>query len=212
MSERSKRREASELSTKTGNETELLVQASIMSARKEGKRELAVVLKETMESPTRFEDYCFETANHIQQKYDWLPMTPTVHKVLVHSKQIMENISLPAGYYGEDAAEARNKIYKSDRLSHARTTSRVDNFSDVFNRALDTSDPLISSLGINTRIQQRKRLNLPPEVIQLLKCEVSQSHTLYDDTSKSDETIDEEDQNEWENEEANIVLDSELFI
>ena len=53
MSERSKRREASELSTKTGNETELLVQASIMSARKEGKRELAVVLKETMESPTR---------------------------------------------------------------------------------------------------------------------------------------------------------------
>lgn len=48
-------------------------------------------------------------------------MTPTVHKVLVHSKQIMENISHHAGYCGEDAAEARNKIYKSDRLSHTRT-------------------------------------------------------------------------------------------
>lgn len=113
---------------------------------------------------------------------------------------------------GEDVPEERNKIYKLDRLSHARTTCRADNFPDVFNRALHTSDPLISSLGLNTRIQQRKRLNIPPEIIQLLKCEVSQSHILYDDTSKSNEIIDEDDESEWENEEANIVLDSELFI
>ena len=81
-------------------------------------------------------------------------MTPTVHKVILHSKQIMQNAALPIGYFGEDAAESRNKIYKSDRLHHAlcTKTSRIGDLFDVFHRALDTSDPFISSLRLNTRV------------------------------------------------------------
>ena len=66
------------------------------------------------------------------QKYLRLPMTATVHKVLLHSRQII--------------ASAVLKIYKSDRLFHARKSSRVNNLRNVFNRVLDTSDTLISSL------------------------------------------------------------------
>jgi len=75
----------------------------------------------------------------------------TVHKVLIHSRQIIENVVLPVGCFGEDAAESRHKVYKSDRLQHARKSSRINNLSDVFNRALDTSDPLLSSISLTKR-------------------------------------------------------------
>jgi len=38
-------------------------------------------------------------------------MTATVHKILVHSKDIFEQTVLPVGYFGEEAAESRNKIW-----------------------------------------------------------------------------------------------------
>lgn len=44
-SERSKRRHAADLSTSRGNETDLLVRAAAISARKQGQVDLAVVLK-----------------------------------------------------------------------------------------------------------------------------------------------------------------------
>ena len=130
-------------------------------------------------------------------------MTPTVHKVLIHSKQIMQNVVLPVGCFGEDAAECRNKIYKNDRLLHARNSSRVNNLTDVFNRALDTSDPLISS----THLQERKRLNLPSEVIELLVCELNDELRPANDTD-CDETTDEEFEEEYGDE--NIVLENEI--
>lgn len=77
---------------------------------------------------------------------------------------------LPLGFLGEDAAESRHKIYKADRLHHARKSSRTNNILDIFNRAMDTSDPLISSINLSKRMQQRKRLQLPQEVIEMLKC------------------------------------------
>lgn len=158
----------------------------------------------------KFEQYCFETARHLQSNYEWLPMTPTVHKVLIHSKQIMQNIVLPVGCFGEDAAECRNKIYKNDRLFHARRSSRINNLSDVFNRALDTSDPLVSSLRLHTRIHQRKRLALPPEVIQLLICEEPIEQLISEQDVDGDESTDEEYEDEFEDD--NIILESELDI
>lgn len=162
----------------------------------------------------KFEKYCFETAEYYLSKYPWLPMTPTLHKVLIHSKQIMENTALPVGYFGEDAAEARNKIYKSDRLHHARRTSRIDNICDVFSRALDTSDPLVSSLRLSTRAHQRKRLVLPPEVRELLCCE-DIAETLEDEetvenSESSDDDYDENQETGYEAE--NLVLENELNI
>jgi len=98
-------------------------------------------------------------------------MTATVHKILVHSKEILEQTVLPVGYFGEEAAESRNKVYKSDRLHHARKHNRICSFADVFHRAMDTSDPIISSINLRRRVRKRKRLSLLPEVIQLLACE-----------------------------------------
>ena len=58
----------------------------------------------------KFETFCFDTANFNMTKYPWFPMPATIHKVLIHAKQILENSVLPAGYFGEEASEARNKF------------------------------------------------------------------------------------------------------
>jgi len=79
----------------------------------------------------------------------------------VHSKQLLENTVLPAGYFVDEAAEPRNKIYNSDRLHHARKHNRICVFTDVFHRAMETSDPIISSINLNRRIKKHKRLPLP---------------------------------------------------
>jgi len=117
----------------------------------------------------KFEELCHQTGHPIIDKYTSLPMTSTVHKIIVHSRVILVNTVLHIGYFGE-AAECRIKIYKSDRLHHARKNSRIN--TDVFHRAMDTSDPIMSSLNLKRRIKKHKRLALPVEVIQLLACEV----------------------------------------
>jgi len=138
----------------------------------------------------KFEEYCFKTAEVIVNKLPWCPMTPTVHKVLVHSRQIMENMVLPVAFFGEDEAESRNKFYKSDRLHHSRKSSRLNNISDVFHRAIDTSDPLVSSIGLESRVKRHKKEPLPSEVLQLLECpqNITQASAEMDlDVNESDD-------------------------
>ena len=54
------------------------------------------------------------------------------------------------------------------REMHARKNSRVNTLTDVFNRALDTSDPIISSVSLRTRLSKKHMTSLPVEVIRLL--------------------------------------------
>lgn len=143
----------------------------------------------------KFQKYCFDTAHRYMQKYPWLPMTPTVHKILVHSRQIMENSVLPLGFFGEDAAECRHKVYKTDRLNHSRKNSRLNNLTDVFHRALDSSDPFISSIYLTKRIKCHKKADLPREVIEMLSCtdlsnenDNNNDHESYNDDSDSSES------------------------
>jgi len=118
--------------------------------------------------PIKFGLYCHETVKLYMLKYSWYPMPPSVHKILIHGRQIVENSVLPVGYFGEEGSEGRNKFYKQDRQFHARKTSRKHNLEDIFNRAMDTSDPIISSINLASRIRSQKKLPLPSEVIDML--------------------------------------------
>lgn len=152
----------------------------------------------------KFELYCFETVKVFQERYPWLPMTSTVHKMLIHSKQIIENAPLPIGFFGEGAAECRHKIYKADRLHHARRNTRINNLLDVFNRAMDTSDPLISTTFLNRRIQKRTLSTLPPEAIDLLCC-CEPTEELHH--KEQDDEINESEEASFE-----LILQNELDI
>ncbi|GBP17275.1 hypothetical protein EVAR_91334_1 [Eumeta japonica] len=94
-------------------------------------------------------------------------LTPTVHKILAHGKDIIEYQSLPIGELSEEAQESLNKFYKKYRLQNTFKASRVKQIEDLFNMLAASSDPLISSLR---HVKSRKELqwNYTSEMISLL--------------------------------------------
>jgi len=91
-------------------------------------------------------------------------MSPTIHKVLVHGFQINNSTLVPLGCLGENASKARIKIYKIDRLSHARKNSRINTMTDLFHRAIDSAHPLLSSVCLKERERKKIKKPLPKEV------------------------------------------------
>lgn len=47
----------------------------------------------------KFEAFCFETSKLYKEKYLWYPMPATLHKILVHRRQIIEHCVLPLRYF-----------------------------------------------------------------------------------------------------------------
>lgn len=132
----------------------------------------------------RFRDYCIKTSEIFFQNYEWYSMSATIHKILVHSSQIIEASVVPVGVLAENASEARNKFYKRDRTGHARKDSRVHNILDMYHRAMDSSDPYISSLCLAERTNSSKKLNFPREVIDLFKMPELPPELLLPSTSQ----------------------------
>ena len=95
--------------------------------------------------PIKFDQLCNKTANIYVEKYGNIPMTVTIHKLLLHGAQIITHSILPVGMVSEEASAGKNKNYKEDRIRHARKDFRIYNILDVFNRSMDTSDPILSA-------------------------------------------------------------------
>lgn len=146
-------------------------------------------------NPEKLKDFCNATAEIYFKIYDWYPMSATVHKILVHSSQILQASVVPLGCAGENASEARNKLYKKDRIEHARKDSREHNLMDVFNRAMDSSDPILSSICLTNRASAQKRLPLPREVLYLLKIpNIPESQCPTPSTAVKENSSDSEDE------------------
>ncbi|CAF0936368.1 unnamed protein product [Brachionus calyciflorus] len=60
-------------------------------------------------------------------------MPVSMHKLLIHSADMVTNFDLRIGFYTEEAQEARNKDNKYFRLNYTRKTSRETTLSDQFN-------------------------------------------------------------------------------
>jgi hypothetical protein len=74
---------------------------------------------------TRFRKYAKDTTSCYVDLYGWYNMSPTVHKLLIHGADIIENAVLPIGQLSEEAQEARNKDIKRLRECHSRKCSRM---------------------------------------------------------------------------------------
>ncbi|XP_036342685.1 uncharacterized protein LOC118751966 [Rhagoletis pomonella] len=134
-------------------------------------------------SALKSKQYSEKTYSLYMEKYPWYPMSPTLHKILIHGAQIIAASVVPLGCLGESASESRNKYYKSDRRSHARQNSRTNNMADVFQRAMGSSDPFLSSISLNKRQQQNQKKKIPKEVIELLKAPNVEPHSDHLNTS-----------------------------
>ncbi|XP_026828955.1 uncharacterized protein LOC109611090 [Ooceraea biroi] len=117
--------------------------------------------------PIRFDDLCSSTSELYVASYAWYPMPSTVHKILIYGAQIISTSILPVEILGEEASEARNKNCKRYRECHSRKHSRLANMEDMFYRVMDTSDPIISNISLNNRLNKQKRLPFSQDVIRL---------------------------------------------
>ena len=83
-------------------------------------------------------------------------MPASLHKILCHSKNIIMTLPLSPGFFGKEGAESCNKYYRQNRRYHSRKCSRKSNLLDVFNRALGSSDPIVSSAKLDVRMKRIK--------------------------------------------------------
>lgn len=115
----------------------------------------------------KFKEYCRETAELYVKLYKFYPMSPTIHKYLVHGVEFIKSGILPIGSYTEEAQEALNKKIKYYRMNHTRKISRQQTMVDMMHALLQASDPLISSLSkVKPKIHDKSKMC--EEALQLL--------------------------------------------
>jgi hypothetical protein len=88
----------------------------------------------------KYSKYTTDTSEMDVRLYPWHPMTPTMHKMLIHGAIVIENALISFGQLSEEAAEARSKYFRLHRQNFARKFSRVSCNLDVLNRLLLSSD------------------------------------------------------------------------
>ena len=94
--------------------------------------------------------------------------------MLAHGADNILTPPLPVVALGvEEVSECRNKFYFKDRENYTRRNSRESNSFDVFRRAMNTSDLIISSLSL------AKRMKYNPKTTK--SCE----EYIYQETNKT---------------------------
>lgn len=94
----------------------------------------------------KFRTYAITTYELCIDLYEWYPMPPSVHKILIHGADIMETFELPLGFYSEEALECNNKYFRKARSNHSRMFDRTKSNEDTFKHLLLCSDPYLATL------------------------------------------------------------------
>ena len=86
------------------------------------------------------------------QGESWVNITPSLHKVLSHSWELIEsNDEHGLGSFDESGLEGNNKILRNIRLRLSRKTSQTHNLIDTLNRMWISSDPNINTVRQSTK-------------------------------------------------------------
>jgi hypothetical protein len=136
----------------------------------------------------------------------WYNIPPTVHKIVVHGAAIIDAIDLPLGLLSEEPSEANNRRLRLAKWNHSRRNSRINTFTDMYNRCMDGSDPMVLSYIVEEKLAKRPKRNLPPEVEDLIVEEVFFSDTETEDIEMDISETNSEDESESE---AETVFESE---
>ena len=72
------------------------------------------------------------------------------------------------GLLSEEGAECTNKIFRFNRLHHARQTTIMENLKDVFCYSWQISNPLIQNILNKSRDRAKQRQALTPECLAAL--------------------------------------------
>ena len=107
---------------------------------------------------------------------------PTLHRILVHGKSIIEKTPVPIGWTSEEGSEANNKFARIFLQKHSRKNSHKNTMSDLFHRLMDISDPFVVGMSTESRKESQK---IPVDMQELLKSDSSESRTFDIDSTQS---------------------------
>ena len=102
---------------------------------------------------------------------------------------IIDSLSLPIGFYSEEARESRNKEIKNYRLYHSRKDSRLHTNEDQVHYLCAKSDPFISSLRQKVNKDKNLWSKSPKEAHDLIELTIESTDCEYDFSSESEEDI-----------------------
>lgn len=60
----------------------------------------------------KFKSYAFDTAKMLIEEYPWYNLPSSIHKILMHGSEVIDNSILSIGELSEEAAESCNKLVK----------------------------------------------------------------------------------------------------
>ena len=87
----------------------------------------------------------FSREVHKELQGPWISITPTLHKVIGHSWELIErNEGYGLGRLDESGMESCNKVLRSIRIKLSRKCSQAANLQDIINRMWITSDPVVN--------------------------------------------------------------------
>ena len=103
----------------------------------------------------KYKEFCIKTNLFLLREFPrvvrknlpgpWISITPTVHKVLTHSWElILHNNSFGLANLDESGLEGNNKILRSIRQNLSRKSLQDANLNDTLNRLWLGSDPVVN--------------------------------------------------------------------
>ena len=116
----------------------------------------------------KFGLFCLETLDLYMSEVGWFNIPPTLHKILVHGKDIVKACPVPIGWTSEESSEANNKFVRKYLSHHTRKTSHSDTMSDLFHRLLQVSDPCLVTKSFK-QLKKKHSNKLTPEMAELLQ-------------------------------------------
>ena len=129
---------------------------------------------------TRLTELCTTTYELIVLKFNWVNITPSLHKLLAHSPELIATYNSGYGLkkISEEGLEALNKYVRKYRESLARKLSFESNIKDVLVRLTTQSDPVLLRYRISTapklrstKNEQFKDLSFQDQLVNwLLRC------------------------------------------
>ena len=126
------------------------ISADILKINEQLVYKLGLIIKNISSKKT---DYCIKDHNELchdvfiilRSKYNDQQYSPTVHKLVAHSTQIIQAVGNP-GILSEQSQEHANKIIRNLRSTRARKTDRKSNIEDIFTTMWAYSSPFLREL------------------------------------------------------------------
>ena len=125
--------------------------------------------------PSEFGKYCKKILGIYFNDLNWYRMIPSVHKILVHGEELLEELykvapTIAPGQLSEEPSEHFNKFLKNDEIAHAPQHSRKERLKAMSTRGIERSDVLVRSYEAN-ELGKRPESDYPFEVRKMRRFE-----------------------------------------